>query len=509
MTSTVAGAGPDTEPAPVAKPSLDVRPGWTIARLAARWFFIAVMTAFAFHATLGSLVASTREGSLNGFVWLTPIAAVLAAVGVARRERVELPIHDHQTDVIVGGLGMIVAVMVQWVLLSRYAQTFHLLRIDLIAMWLFLVSASVLLFGLRPVIRFRWVWAIMLLSFPLAYHLSVIAFGGNQVAAGLASLVMAAAATAVSVGRNPGRALTGAVAAMAVGLVVLLVMARMTPNAPLLAFQMIPALTAIVFVGSVLFLQARWGMPKRFLKRRIEPIANSQVLVSVPVVLAVAVLLSLVRVPVVESPPVLMEGMTFGRPLAPPVGWHQTAQSEFPWARRLYGREATLIRQRFVADSGDPRWDKRSVPRTVVVDTTNTWRPFSLRVYPAEVLYDNSDSRVSTPRLIDLGHGITGSLVTVVDDKLLLTWNFLSWTWRNEDSAQRIMVEAVDNHEPNAPFPAPVGGLVSTLRTLIIVLFRGNTATWDQDPTFKDEGLLIEFSRALIEAQVRHAERGR
>ena len=98
--------------------------------------------------------------------------------------------------------------------------------------------------------------------------------------------------------------------------------------------------------------------------------------------------------------------------------------------------------------------------------------------------------------------------MTVVDDGLLLTWNFLSWTWRNADSAQRIMVAAVDNHEPDAPFPAPVGGLVATLRTLIIVLFRGNTATWDQDPTFKDEDLLTVFSRALIEAQLRHEERG-
>ena len=508
MTSTVASAGPDSEPTPVATPPLDVRPGWTIGRLAARWLFIAAMTVFAFHETLRSLVDSTRAGSLNGFVWLTPVAAVLAAFGVARRERVELPIHDRQTDVIIGTLGMTVALMVQGVLLSRYAQTFHLLRIDLFAMWLFLVSSSVLLFGLRPVIRFRWVWAMMLMSFPLAYHLSVIAFGGNQVAAGLASLVIAAAATAVSVGRNPGRALTGAVGAMAVGLIVLLGMNRLTPGAPLLAFQMIPALTAIVVVGSVLFLQARRGMSKRVLQRRIEPIANAQVLAGVPLVLAVAVLLSLVRVPVVESPPVLIKELTFGRPLAPPVGWHQTEQTEFTWAKRIYGHNATLIRQRFVADSGDLRWDKRAAPRTVVVDTTSTWRPFSLRVYPAEVLYDKSDSRISTPRPVDLGHGITGSLVTVVDDGLLLTWNFLSWTWRNADSAQRIMVAAVDNHEPDAPFPAPVGGLVATLRTLIIVLFRGNTATWDQDPTFKDEDLLTVFSRALIEAQLRHEERG-
>lgn len=37
--------------------------------------------------------------------------------------------------------------MVQSVLLPRYALYFHLLRIDVAAMWLFVFSSSVILFG--------------------------------------------------------------------------------------------------------------------------------------------------------------------------------------------------------------------------------------------------------------------------------------------------------------------------------------------------------------------------
>lgn len=474
----------------------------TMLRLVLRWAYIAALTVFAFHETLRSLYQSTVAGSLNGYVWMMPVAAVFAAIGVARRHRTELPIHDRQSDVIVGTLGLIFALMLQWVLLPRYGQTFHLLRIDLVAMWTFVLSSSIVLFGLRPIIRFGAVWLLLTMSFPLGYQLSVIAFGGNRPAAGVASMVIAAVATAISVGRNVGRATTGALAAMAIGLPVLVVMAIFTPDAPLLAFQLIPALTSMAVVGIAMYLLARRGRPKRLLDRRIEPVAATQIMAGVPAVLIVAILISLVDLPRSAANPAWFDDMKFGRTLAAPAGWHQTGQVDYPWVRRIYGRDATLIRQRFVADAGNPKWDKHAHPRTVVVDTTSTWRPFSLQVYPTTVLYDETSSRISDPHFIDLGHGITGSLVTVIDDKRLLTWNLLTWTWRTQGSAQRVTVAAVDNHEPDALFPEPSGGLVPTLRTMIIILFRGNSATWDRDPVFKDADMLTEFSKGLIDAQL-------
>lgn len=65
--------------------------------------------------------------------------------------------------------------------------------------------------------------------------------------------------------------------------------------------------------------------------------------------------------------------------------------------RRVYGHDADLIRQRFVADVGNPEWDKLARPRTVIVDSTSTWLPFALKTYPANVLYDDSSSRISDP----------------------------------------------------------------------------------------------------------------
>ena len=500
MTVTASGIAPVQE-SPAARPHHQV----TMSRLVLRWAYIAALTLFAFHETLRSLYQSTVAGSLNGYVWMMPIAAVVAAVGVARRNRTELPIHDRQTDVIVGSIGLIFSLMLQWVLLPRYGQTFHLLRIDLVAMWTFVLSSSIVLFGLRPIIRFGSVWLLLTMTFPIGYQLSVIVFGGNRSAAGGACMVIAAVATAISVGRNTGRAVVGAVAALTVGLPILISMAVFTPDAPLLAFQMIPAVTSMAVVGVAMYFLARRGRPKRLLDRRIEPVAATQIMAGVPAVLVVAVLISLVPLPSSAADSAWFSGMRYGVPLAEPNGWHQTEEITYPWVRRIYGRDASLIRQRFVADVGNPLWDKRAEPRTVVVDSTSTWRPSSLQVYPTTVLYDETSTRISDPYSIDLGHGITGSLVTVIDEKRLLTWNLLTWTWGSEGSAQRVTVAAVDNHEPDALFPEPSGGLVPTLRTMIIILFRGNSATWDRDPTFKDADLLTAFSLRLISAQLARA----
>jgi hypothetical protein len=78
----------------------------------------------------------------------------------------------------------------------------------------------------------------------------------------------------------------------------------------------------------------------------------------------------------------------------------------------------------------------------------------------------------------------------------------LQWTWRNDVRAQRILLITVDNHDDNAPFPSPSGSLAPTLSTLGTVLFRGNSAVDDRNPTFKDIDLLTSFGRGIIRAQI-------
>lgn len=492
----------DPEPPAPAEPA---RRWWDnpTLRITLRWAFIGVLTLIAFWDSFASLVETTRGSGLNGYIWTVPLAAVLAAQGVARQPRTELPIHDRQTDIILGTMGLVFAMLLHGVLLERYALYFHLLRLDFLAMWVFVISSAIVLFGLRPVSRFVWVWVLLLMVFALPYHLLVILLGGNRIAAGAATLIIAGTATGISVSRTSRRGWTGYLAAWAVGLVILGILAFWFPDAPVFVYQQVPALTATAIVGLVMFFYARRGQKIRVLDRKVEPLAAGQVVRALPLVAVVAVVLALVPLPHPPAPPVMrFDGLQISGPLNPPAGWHVEDTQDYPWVKRMHGRIAQLTRQQMVADVGNPDWDKLARPRTLMVDNVITDRPFSFNVYPAKVLYDVTATRLSKPRQVDLGYGVIGEVVSVVDDHLMVTWNMLQWTWRNEQRAQRILVISVDNHEDNAPFPRPSGALLPTLSTLLTVLFRGNSAVDDDKPTFKDIDLLTAFGRGMVTAQI-------
>lgn len=115
-------------------PATAVRPNRAFGRLVFRWSCIAVLTGITFHRSLVILFDSTFGNTLNGYIWAVLAAALLASIGIAHRERRELPIHDRQTDIIVGLMVLVVALLLDGVLLGRYTLYFSLLRLDLVAM---------------------------------------------------------------------------------------------------------------------------------------------------------------------------------------------------------------------------------------------------------------------------------------------------------------------------------------------------------------------------------------
>lgn len=474
----------------------------TAARIALRWLLIVTLTLVAFWPSLMSLYQTTLGSGLNGYAWLVLVAGVLAAQGVARRPRRGPPIHDRQTDVIVGIMGMGFALLLCGVLMRRYGMWFHLLRFDLLGMWTFVLSACVLLFGLRPVTRYTGVWLLTLAVFPLPYQVMVIVLGGGRAAGAVTSILIAAAAAAIAVGRGR-RALLAACCTVPLGIAGLFALNAVAPKAAVVAYQVLPALAAMLIVLAVdAVLSHRTATPGAR-RTALAPPATTSVWSMVPLLLVVTFALTLVKLPAPGSPPVSrFDAMPITGPLLAPEGWQVTRTEDYPWVKRLHGSQADLTRQRMVADAGNLKWDKLSRPRTVVVDNVMTDRPFSFYVYPAKVLYDVTATRLSQVRRVDLGYGVTGELMSGVDDHELVTWNMMQWTWRNGARAQRVLVFTVDNHEDDAPFPQPSGALLPTLNTLVTVLFRGNSAVDDDHPEFKDADLLTVFSRDLVSAQL-------
>lgn len=474
-----------------------------VYRIIFRWALIAVLTLVAFWTSFQSLLEESYSGSLVGYILAIPWLALLAAQGIARRRSGELPIHDRQTDFIIGFMGLVLALLIKGVLVGRYADEYHLIRLDLLAMWLFVVSAAVVLFGLRPVSRFALVWLLLLAVFPLVFRITITTLGGTRYAAGGVMVVLAAGATALAVGRTRRRGLIGAASTVVVGMSILLVMYVFFPTAPVMAYTQIPPLLATALVAETMYLYSRRGTAKTPMDRPINPLSAKTILLAVSMVTAFAVALSLISLPRSTAPPVLRDNaLEFGTPLITPAGWQTTSVTEFDFVKRFFGRTSTLIRQRMLAEEGNPAWDKLSRPRTVIVDSVTTIRPVTFSVYPDNVIYDMTATRTSNGRKIDLGNDVIGELYTVVDDTLLVTWTKLTWTWRNRNAAQRITLLTVDNHDPDAPFPVPQDSLISNLNTLFTVLIRGNSVVDDNNPNFKDAGLLTVLGRELVDAQL-------
>ncbi|MGB3482384.1 MAG: hypothetical protein WBB07_09240 [Mycobacterium sp.] len=500
----------EAAPTPPAQQKLLTRFGtWYYAlhpsyRVALRWLLILASTGVAFYPSFVSLVHTTISRGIGGYVWTVWIVGLLVAGVVALRERNELPIHDRQTDLIVGIMGFVLALLIQAVLTPRFAMYFHLLRLDLLAMWLFVLSSCVVLFGLRPVARFAWVWALLFMVFSLPYYLIVVVLGGGRGAAGAAALLISSFGAAIAVGRSFRAAALGFCAAWVVGAGVLFALGTLFRDAPMLLYQGLPSVFSLCVVIGVMAFWARKN-GARHLHREVEPLAAKQVWSAVPLVVGVAMILTFIPLPEQADTSVVERAapgpLSFGQPVVAPRGWDTVARRNFREVSRLYGNDAVMVRQQMTAEVGDPRFDKLSRPRTVMVDSVVSQRPTSFTVFPSRAVYDMTGARMSPRHSVDLGYGVTGQILSVVDDNLLITWNALRFEWGDQRLAQRITIFAVDNHEPDAPFPQPAGTTMSTVRTLFTLLFRGNAVLDERTPTFKDQELLTEFGRQLVAAQ--------
>lgn len=417
---------------------------------AARAVMLLVVTGAAFARTWVRAAGEAGWGSGSTLLLAAPIGAVLTAVALDWWRRPELPIHDRQTDKIVGTVVLTIALMLQWLVLPRYAASYVLLHLDIAAACLFLLGGCVLVFGLRRAGRYWPAWLVVVLAAPGVVRLGVATLGGDTLAVGTVVAVV------VSIGPA------------AVWL------ARLTGG---------PARD-----------RSRWSGPA---------VTRREAWRSVPLLVVVALLLSLA-----PFPPTAEERLARG-PSGPPVpgqtvpsGWTERALEDFPWAARMYGPGATLHRQLIRATAPRAEWDSLRRPRQAVVQTLSVNDPGLFDAFPIEMTYDLGSARISPPESVELTRGVTGRYRTVIDDERLLTWSLLSFVWtRSGDHVQRVSILTVDDHEFDAEFPRTVPGTRSTFARMISLLLRGQGSITAEEPEGKDRELLTELARDLVETQ--------
>ncbi|MFG1796333.1 hypothetical protein [Nocardia sp. NPDC049149] len=479
-----------------------------VTRIAVRAALVLLATTAAFWTTWVRLAHDASTGSSIGYVYVLPILAIFAAIGITVRRGNELPIHDRQTDLIVGLIGLGLSACTLGLLTPRYRYLYEMLHLDILAAWLFLVSACILMFGLRPVSRYWPCWLLLLAAFPPPYRALRVALGGDAVAAGVTMLVLAAFAAAIAAGRTRTRGLVGAALAFVIGAVILAVMRIRFPDASITAYQAIPSIAAVWVVAAVMYVdwRRRRGLSLKPLDRAVDPLTAAQSWSAAATVALAGILIAVIPIPpdYNRTFPVV-PGFVVTQPHTVPPGWTELSEHRYPWAQHYFGPGTSMTRQLLRADQHVPEWDNESRRRRIVVDTVESDDQYSIDRYPEFVLYNMAQPRISPPTRIDLGHGIFARLNTVLDDRRLLSWTWLTWNWSGATGAERISLIAADNHEWDAAFPEPQPSMLGIFENVMHQFLRGRAVVLDSESTdvdsdseHKDRDMLIKVAQAIV-----------
>ncbi|QGU08009.1 hypothetical protein COCCU_10450 [Corynebacterium occultum] len=463
-----------------------------------RWAVLGILALIAFHNPFLRSAEYIRDGTAV-YSLTSLIIVVVLLFTIDRRRTRELPIHDREVDYIVGIISLVVAVTMMWQLVPRFADWFSLLRLDLLATYIWFFGASALLFGTRSTLRFGPAWLVLIfLNAPL-YQLLWLLLGGDWFGAAFTTVCFLAISISTCIGGTWRRKLLAGVLILGYGLILCVTIERIWPEQPLSTTQL-PGVLAVLLGAGSRVLMNRGERTRRTLLRRREPTVK-QVRWAMVLLSCSALIMGTVQLPErVAEVAVAGPSTSSGSGVAVPANWEEIGREEYFWAENFFGPGATLTRQELRAENYVPKWDPDGRHREVVVDTLRGDNTYRRRLFGDETLYSTINGRVSETQQVYLGYGVHGNLYTVLDEDKFLTSTRLNFIWTREDGvAKYVSVIAVDDHREKAPFPEVNRSLTELLGRLLTIFFRGNAVTQDETPRIKDQDLVTVLSRGLVE----------
>ncbi|MEV6219151.1 hypothetical protein [Nocardia sp. NPDC051833] len=425
------------------------------------WLFVAVATGLAFQRTWRE-VGMPVDSGYAGFGAALCVLVAAATLGIAMRRGPALS-RDPVTDMAIGLTGLIAAVGLLGVLTVRLGAEYLPLRLDLLAAWVFAISATVVVSGVRSVVRFWPVWAMLLALLPPVYGAGLVLLGKGGVL-----VLLAGCAVAVVVGRSvsPVGGVCGASIDRPVdGLAVDVLGRGERPDA---------------HTG---------GGPRRRVARLGIPGAG--------VVLVAAAVSAWIPVPRDGIPEATtVTGVVAGEGVVVP-GWHVLESHRYPWTASYFEDARFGTRSLLEAEEIDPDRDAAGRKRRVAVDVLGAGNGDGLDRYPEFARYRLAEPRLGPPSYFELGAGVVGRMRTVVDDRGALRWTWLSWDWRGAGGAERVTLIASTDHLPTAVFPEPDGSLGTTASAILRQTLRGRSI--DGAPAvLADSDLLLTLAHLLV-----------
>ncbi len=493
----------------------------------ARWALLIGATGLAFNGTFRSAAQQAHQGAPLAYLFLLPAWAGVLAVGTTLRRRHELPIHDRQVDWIVATALAVGLWMLDVLLAPRLGATAELVRVDVFGMLLFVVVGSVLLFGTRPTGRYWATWLFLAACWPLAYQLVGAALGGSTTV--YAALNVALTAVALGLARGGWRSGPAVAAAtLAIGLVGVVAVGRLSQVAQLVA-ELLPAAVAMaVVVGIGLTTRWRDAAERRWVLAQAGPSRPPTVTrpraASVAVVLLALVVLwrSDMTPPTVAYQALPKAGAGWTAKPVVPAGWRTVGKStQYSWVPRYFGLGAEW--QRFVLQpvtgpttSGSAAGNVISATGpttssvTMVVDALTVPNAGTLGTYPAVGCYKLNTPYLSSATTVDLGHGVAANLYyansAAAQSAVDANWTLLTWVWKVPDTAsgdvQRVTVFAADGSAGRVGVPKPASPASNDgIRTTFTDILRGASTVGSPSPDAAALQQLTTFSKALVAQQ--------
>jgi hypothetical protein len=466
-------------------------------RLLGRLALVVVLSLVAFHHSVASLVHTIASGSTVAYVLAVPLYGALAATASNRRPGFVVASGVRLRDVLLGAATCLVALGVTALLGPGLSGVYGLWRLDLLMLWLFLLGATVLTFGLRQVARTWPFWAVLLLLWPFPVRLANAAAGGAHGGALLLVLVVLAV---VTLGHRPSdpprRRVLGSTALVAV---VVLALSGLTTHPQRLLWASVAA--------SVVAL-AWWAGQAR--RPSLAPVPERRVRggALVLVALGVAGLLVLPPAPRTTAPstPTGITGLSLG-PVEVP-GWTATSRRTAKDQQRYFSRSSTWQRISLRQDVGAA---PGAEARDVVVDVISTPRPQTLDLYPVMTTYPMGTLSSTPDAEVDLGHDVRGQVFRAHDPRRDIGYTLLTFSWKlpvdialtggytgpSAQLTQRITLIAVDDHAEDAPFPTPGNATLDGIRAAFASLGRKPEVRAEAHLQ-SDEQLLDDAARALV-----------
>jgi exosortase/archaeosortase family protein len=527
--------------------------------------------AVAFHHSLLSLIDSLGVDSPLAYLGLVPFVAVGLAVALGRPRRGELAVNDRYLDCILGIPLLAFPLLMLAVLPSRMQTLFWLWRIDLLLLPLFAAGVVVLLFGTRTLLKAkagllflfiawpapfqyvlqRWldpftsmtvsvvgrlaVWFHLatpsgpslnggfVVSTPSGGHFTVLVASQCSGANSLLGYLLIAAALLLVVGGSKAHKLSWLVVGAAIVWTANVIRISLIFLSGDLWGERVAIDGFHPYIGLVTFALATgaavWLLPRFGLTfgggRRDPDLARRRMLDAIPTI-GVAALVALAFV----APTAVLDARlsrvdpiasALGLPRLRPFtastmnrdGFNGSVIDHYPWASQYFGSSADWTRYQF--DGGSSKL-LTQVP--IITDVITTDDPQTFADFGVEACYAFHGYDVSDRRTVDLGTGVTGTMLTWKDPQVGIRWVALFWYWpvleNGKTRFQRIVLLYAADQAGAVTAPPVSTALRKQLGLAPDDELRGpGTASAGRDATRRQ--LLLGFGRRFVSESVAHA----